>query len=517
MGSITEKIEYLQETKEAIKYALIGQGQSVSSADTFRSYADKVASIEGGAATLITKTITENGVYDAEDDDADGYDEVIVNVESSSEDTNTPILLGGISGTVNAGSVTSIISYAAVSNSGITEIKGSLVEYVGSGAFLLCQNLQSVSFPEALSFFGSTTGDGGTFGSCTKLTDVYAPKLKYLSVVTFNSCTSLQQVSFPSVVSIGSWAFRGCTNLESADFPLVTTVGSRAFGLCSNISTANFPVLTVVPSNAFDHCSKLTSVSMPMVLSIVGADIGAFGYCTSLSEVSFPQCQLIGTSAFASCTNLKSISFPNCTSIGSTAFYNCPSLSEASFPNCVTIGYAAFTGCHNLQSVDFPVATVLGTAAFQNCIKLSDVSLPRIVSVYSSAFRFGANSASASTYGNSVLSELYLPNCSIIWTDAIIRAIGLRKVSLPMISSINNYFCYQCSSLESVYLFGESVATLGSSAFLLTPLLDSTILGYFGSIYVRASLLTSWKTATRWSAFSDRFVGLTDEEIEALE
>lgn len=48
MGSITEKIEYLQETKEAIKYALIGQGQSVSSADTFRSYADKVASIEGG-------------------------------------------------------------------------------------------------------------------------------------------------------------------------------------------------------------------------------------------------------------------------------------------------------------------------------------------------------------------------------------------------------------------------------------------------------------------------------------
>lgn len=33
-----------------------------------------------GAGTLITKTITENGTYSAEDDDADGYSEVTVNV-----------------------------------------------------------------------------------------------------------------------------------------------------------------------------------------------------------------------------------------------------------------------------------------------------------------------------------------------------------------------------------------------------------------------------------------------------
>lgn len=35
---------------------------------------------EGGGGTLITKTITENGTYSAEDDDADGYSEVTVNV-----------------------------------------------------------------------------------------------------------------------------------------------------------------------------------------------------------------------------------------------------------------------------------------------------------------------------------------------------------------------------------------------------------------------------------------------------
>ena len=38
-----------------------------------------ILSIDGGA-TLITKTITQNGTYDAEDDDADGYSSVTVNV-----------------------------------------------------------------------------------------------------------------------------------------------------------------------------------------------------------------------------------------------------------------------------------------------------------------------------------------------------------------------------------------------------------------------------------------------------
>lgn len=36
--------------------------------------------VGGGGSTLITKTITANGTYDAEDDDADGYSSVTVNV-----------------------------------------------------------------------------------------------------------------------------------------------------------------------------------------------------------------------------------------------------------------------------------------------------------------------------------------------------------------------------------------------------------------------------------------------------
>lgn len=49
------------------------------------------ASGGGGSSTLITKTITANGTYSAEDDDADGYSSVTVNVPSSAASSWTKV------------------------------------------------------------------------------------------------------------------------------------------------------------------------------------------------------------------------------------------------------------------------------------------------------------------------------------------------------------------------------------------------------------------------------------------
>ena len=46
MGTLTEKLDYLKETKSQIKNALVSKGQEVSSSDTFRSYASKVLAID---------------------------------------------------------------------------------------------------------------------------------------------------------------------------------------------------------------------------------------------------------------------------------------------------------------------------------------------------------------------------------------------------------------------------------------------------------------------------------------
>lgn len=50
MGTITDKLNKLAETKSAIKTAIVNKGVAVSDSDTFASYADKIASISGGGS-----------------------------------------------------------------------------------------------------------------------------------------------------------------------------------------------------------------------------------------------------------------------------------------------------------------------------------------------------------------------------------------------------------------------------------------------------------------------------------
>lgn len=52
MGTTADKLNYLKETQEAIKTALIDKGVEVSDGDTFRSYAEKISNIssEGGSS-----------------------------------------------------------------------------------------------------------------------------------------------------------------------------------------------------------------------------------------------------------------------------------------------------------------------------------------------------------------------------------------------------------------------------------------------------------------------------------
>lgn len=51
-NTIYDKLEYLEDTKEQIKQAIVAKGVSVSESDTFRSYADKIGSIETGGGTV---------------------------------------------------------------------------------------------------------------------------------------------------------------------------------------------------------------------------------------------------------------------------------------------------------------------------------------------------------------------------------------------------------------------------------------------------------------------------------
>ena len=50
MGTTTDKLTYLLETKELIRQAIINKGINVSSSDSFRTYSNRIGQIEGGGA-----------------------------------------------------------------------------------------------------------------------------------------------------------------------------------------------------------------------------------------------------------------------------------------------------------------------------------------------------------------------------------------------------------------------------------------------------------------------------------
>lgn len=60
MGTIAEKLNYLNTTKTNIKNAIIEKGVEVSDSDTFRDYATKIADISSGSGpseiTLLQNT-----------------------------------------------------------------------------------------------------------------------------------------------------------------------------------------------------------------------------------------------------------------------------------------------------------------------------------------------------------------------------------------------------------------------------------------------------------------------------
>ena len=49
MGTLLQKLEYLEQTKIKIREALQNRGSKVTDEDTFRSYADYIASLQAGA------------------------------------------------------------------------------------------------------------------------------------------------------------------------------------------------------------------------------------------------------------------------------------------------------------------------------------------------------------------------------------------------------------------------------------------------------------------------------------
>ena len=303
------------------------------------------------------------------------------------------------------------------------------------------------------------------------VTEISDDEVQIIGAYAFRSCTSLTSVSFPACTSIGTDAFENCTGLTIVSFPACTSIGYYAFENCTSLTSVSFPACTSIGANAFCSCYSLTTASFPECTSIRNS---AFYSCSKLTTANFPKCTSIGSSTFANCYSLATASFPECTSIGSSVFYCCSSLTTASFPKCTSIGSAAFQGCSKLTTVSFPVCTRIGSYAFSQCVSLTSVSFPACTSIGSYAFY----------------------SCR-----------SLTTASFPVCTRISSNAFRGCRTLSIFQLGASSVCILSNSnAFSATPFAGYSL--YFSGtphIYVPASLITAYQSATNWTYFSSYF------------
>jgi len=147
------------------------------------------------------------------------------------------------------------------------------------------------------------------------------------------------------------------------------------------------------------------------------------------------------------------------TNLREYAFSPCMNLTTISLPSVATVGQGAFYACTSLTTVNMPIAQTIGVSAFRNCTSLTMADFPAATQIKGSAFS-------------------------------------------------------GCRMLSSLTLGASTICTLkNSNAFTNTP-----FTGYSASfngtpyIYVPASLINTYKTATNWTYYSSYFSGIGGAE-----
>ena len=219
--------------------------------------------------------------------------------------------------TVNGFKVTNV-AFEAFSSSKISSvIIGNNVRKIDQNAFLSCQRLISVTFPN---------NDGFSLG--------YWP---------FQGCTSLETVTLPkNLISMDNNPFMGCSsltyigvdennpNFKSVDGVVYSKDTKAIYAYPCNRQSTVYEIIVgtqVIGNGAFISASKLEKVHIPNSVSQIYAS--AFMNCSNLNKLILPPDITYIPQNLALFSGITEVLIPNkVTSIDKYAFYPCNSLNS---------------------------------------------------------------------------------------------------------------------------------------------------------------------------------------------
>lgn len=212
-----------------------------ASDDNLDGYSSVSVAVTTPAPVLKVKEITENGTYNASNDNADGYARVIVNVPTSGG--------GGDGITLKQLAENSQPSGAITIPSDVT----TLADYAFAGKPITSIIAPGVTDIKPYALY-KTSISSLTDANFPALPNNYAIYLRMPNLATFASNKSLK-------LSNGNGAFKDSTSLQSVRIPNATDVtGNGCFQNNSNLELVDLGNVSSIGSNSFNQCNKLRTI-----------------------------------------------------------------------------------------------------------------------------------------------------------------------------------------------------------------------------------------------------------------
>lgn len=431
------------------------------------------------------------------------------------------------------------------------------VTFIGHETFLGCINLRGFEIPS-----GVTGIENRLFQDCYNLTEINIHSgITGIGAAAFFNCRSLSSVTIPdSVTFIGDWAFRDCSGLTSVEIGSgVTYIGDLAFFKCSGLTditinaetpptlsgtsvfdyTNNCPIYVPcdkvnvykVASGWSKYYGRIQSISsMTRTVTTGYTCIDNDKYSVDVYQVSYDcgtnwettsqvstlverystdcGCDIRWVDSGTTCIDydkyqrkIKQFS----TDSGQTwsnvepEEYSATTLIELSSEDC---GFHFILMANYLDgetySIDCDSSTTEVTSATTKpsgytYSAMTSVRVGGCVETIGNGAFFECDSLSSVTLSNSITSigSMAFNSCS-----------GLTDITIGSgITYIGAYAMAECDNLRSVTVYATTPPTLGGGLLNNSPL---------SIIYVPASAVDTYKSASGWSNYANRIQAITE-------
>ena len=280
---ISEKLTYLNETKDLIKQAIVNKGVEVKDTDTFRSYANKISTIEntgGEKVTLQEKSVIPTTTQQevVADEGYTGLAKVTVekitgenlNVVPSSQQQN----FNGVYTNVTVAGDENLIAENIKEGTSIFGVEGSLKASTSSAKitdarYLFYNGARTDYLSDLLSMCDNVTNATYMFYQCSKITKLDLSSFDTSKITNMNSmfygCTLLTSILELDTASCTDteYLFSSCRALT--EVPELNT---------NKVTTMNY---------MFNNCANL--ISIPKInADKVKSALSILGYCTKLEN-----------------------------------------------------------------------------------------------------------------------------------------------------------------------------------------------------------------------------------------